>query len=237
MPMHIKAQKEDVSEKIVAVEDKETAYILSKMLENSKLINQNRDLYIYTGKYKTTKISVATTGIGAPSATLVFEELSQLGVKTIVYLGSAKSLKNDIKEGSIIISTGASYFPGGTIGEYVTENFFVLSAIPDLLLNKKLVDAFKKSGINIKIGPTFSSDNYYSNYFDKNVQQFYEKNFLCADMECASLLILSSLRRFKAACTLIINEEPFNGKKISEEDLKKLITKAGSAVFDALIES
>ncbi len=239
MPMHIKAEKRDIGEKVLAVEDKETALVLSGLLENPKLVNQNRELYVYTGNFKDHKVSVATHGIGAPSSSLVFEELSQLGVKLIVRLGTARSLIDKVKAGDIVISTGASYVPGGTVGEYITESFFVLAAVPDLLLSEKLVEKLSNSGISVKTGPTFSNDNYYSKYYDNKAENLSAKNFLCADMECASLLALSSLRGFRAACALIITEElsANNKKGISEEDLKKLITKAGSAVFDALIES
>mgnify|MGYP001772893018 CR=1 FL=1 len=239
MPMHIKAEKGDIAEKVVAVEDKETAFVLSGLLKNPKLVNKNRELYVYTGNFKGHKVSIATHGIGAPSSSLVFEELSQLGVKLIIRLGTARSLNAGVKNGDVVVSRGASYVPGGTVGEYVTESFFVLAAVPDLLVSEKLVEKLSKSGVPVKTGPTFSNDNYYSKYYDNRAKNLNAKNFLCADMECASLLVLSSLRSFRAACVLMITEElPVNsGKAISEEDLKKLITKVGPAVFDALIES
>ncbi|MFP3225287.1 MAG: nucleoside phosphorylase [Nitrososphaeria archaeon] len=239
MPMQIKAEKGEVADRVVAVEDRETAEALSFFLENSKLVNRNRDLYVYTGMYKGSGVSIATHGIGAPSATLVFDELSQLGVKLIIRLGTAKSLSKRITKGDVVVSSGASYIPGGTIGEYVTESFFVLSAVPDLLVSKKLLEKLTSSKLRAFVGPTFSNDLYYSKYYENNAGVLADKNFLCADMECASLFVLSYIRGFRSACALIVTEdmEEKRGEGMSDEDLKKLITRVAPAVLDALVES
>ncbi len=238
MPMHIKAEKGEVADRVIAVEDRETAEALSGFLENAKLVNRNRELYVYTGMYRGSGVSIATHGIGAPSATLVFDELSQLGVKIIVRLGTAKSLNKRITKGDVVVSSGASYIPGGTIGEYVTESFFVLSAVPDLLISQKLLEKLTGSGLRAFAGPTFSNDSYYSKFYDRDSGVLADKNFLCADMECASLLALSSIRGFRSGCALMVTEgmEEKRGEGMSEEDLKKLIARVTPAVLDALVE-
>ncbi|MGC8568863.1 MAG: nucleoside phosphorylase [Nitrososphaeria archaeon] len=239
MPMHIKADANDIAKNVLTVGNPERAKLLSILLENPRLVNTNREFYVYTGLYKGVPVSIVAHGIGAASATLVFDELSQVGVKKIVRLGTSGALKDEINVGDFVVSTGASYLPGGTIGEYVTEGFFVLAAVPDLILTKKVLDSLRRAGLRVHYGPTFSNDLFYSKYYSDELGILTKHGFLCAEMECASLMALSQIKGMRSACALLIVDNIVRGRDrtwTDEEELEKLIMKAGSAVLDALVE-
>ena len=63
-------------------------------------------------------IGACSTGIGCPSAAIAAEELINVGVKTLIRVGSTAALQPHIKTGDLIVSTGAmkneSRWRGGT---------------------------------------------------------------------------------------------------------------------------
>ena len=62
----------------------------------------------YTGTYKGRPISVQTTGMGAPSAGIVFEELVMLGAKRLVRVGTCGGLQRHLRMADTVIATAAS---------------------------------------------------------------------------------------------------------------------------------
>ncbi|MEM4732552.1 MAG: nucleoside phosphorylase, partial [Desulfurococcaceae archaeon] len=95
MPVHIKASKEDIAGNVIAGGDPYRVELLKQLLEDARVVNTHRGLLVTTGYYKGTKVTIATHGIGAPSAAIVFEELAQLGAKRIVRLGTAGGIRKD----------------------------------------------------------------------------------------------------------------------------------------------
>ena len=236
MPIHLKAKEGEVAEKVIVTSEPETSTLISQLLENAKLVSSNRDLFVYSGTYKGTKISVAAHGFGAPSATLVLDELVQYGAKEIVKVGTAIAIRKDLKLGDFVIPTASSYLPGGSIGEYVRESFFVLDAVPDLFLTERLFKSLKKS-FNVYYGPTFSNDLLYSKYYEKQ-SELEGKGFLCSELECASLFALSHVKGYKSGCVLLISSllKDSGFVMLDDESLKKLIREASKGVLEALVE-
>lgn len=215
MPLHIKAEPGSVAKMVIASENMDTVRQLSELF-HGKLVNDNRGFFLYTGSYKGVPVSAIYHGIGGPSESIVFEELSQLGVKRIIALENAIS---SYKKGyDVMISSSASYADGGTIGEYVTSPKAVLSAVPSFELLMKLDDAFLKHNIKHIIGPTLTVD--ILDY--KKTSEF---KFLCTEMHCAVLYALSQIRGFESACVIISN------KNIP----KKIIGDIEKSVSDAII--
>jgi len=215
VPLHIKAEPGSVSDKIIVSDSVDIVKELSRLF-NGSLVNDNRGFFVYTGSYKGVRVSTAYHGIGGPSETLVLEELAQLGAKRIVAI--EHSVASYIKRYPVVISSSASYMEGGAIGEYVARQGIVMSAIPDFRLLMSLDDAFNKKGVNHTVGPTLSIDTL-------NYKKSGKYRFLCADLHCAALYILSQIRGFESACVLL------QGKRAP----KKLIADIETSVSDAII--
>lgn len=88
MPIHLRAKKGDYASTVLLVGDPDRAEKISKILKDVKLVNQNRGLLGYIGKFKDKKISVQTTAMGCPSAAIVVEELIQLDVQRFIRIGT-----------------------------------------------------------------------------------------------------------------------------------------------------
>ena len=76
-------------------------------LKNVKEIAFNREYKSIVGSYKGVQVMVVSTGIGGPSTAVAVEELSRIGVHTMIRIGSCGALDSKIQLGDLIIIDGA----------------------------------------------------------------------------------------------------------------------------------
>ena len=112
-------------------------------LEATRRVNDHRLLYGYTGTYRGVPISVQTTGMGAPAAAIVVEELLRLGARRLIRVGTCGGIGTGIRTGEIVIATAASPFDG-TTATYLHGEPYAPAA--DFLLTRALVDAAEAAG-------------------------------------------------------------------------------------------
>ena len=109
--------------------------IAAKYLDNAELKANNREHRTFTGHYKGIRVSVTSTGMGCPSATIATEELINIGAKTLIRIGSSAALDPRVQIGDLMISIGAMKNEG-TSRFYVPQGF---PAVPDLELTSELI--------------------------------------------------------------------------------------------------
>src|SRR6188768_998495 len=112
MPIHIRAEPGDYAEAVLLPGDPLRAkYIAETYLDEVVQRNAERGLLGYTGTWNGRPVSVQGTGMGCPGATIVFEELIQLGVKRLLRVGTCGVLQADHALGDLIvaISAGPAY--------------------------------------------------------------------------------------------------------------------------------
>lgn len=217
---HIKCEKKDISEKIILVGNPDRAKrINDEFLKDGKLVNQNRGLLVYTGYYKDLRVTVATTGMGAPSLAIVLEELIRLGGKIFIRVGSAGGINPEIDVGDIVIATG-SIRDDGTSPKYLPIEF---PGVPDFDLTSLLI---KKAEENLKkfyYGVVLSSDGFYEGYDEKIMKIFVESGVQAVEMESGAVFIISQRRLTKSAGIFVIDGNVTLGKmkEKGKEDLFK----------------
>src|SRR5918994_3939197 len=88
-PVHVRAEPGDFAESVLLPGDPLRArYIAETFFEGAKLVTEERGMLGYTGTYRGKPVSVQATGMGCPSASIVTEELIQLGAKNLSRPGS-----------------------------------------------------------------------------------------------------------------------------------------------------
>src|SRR5256885_11669675 len=108
MPIHIRAEPGEYGEACLLPGDPLRAkYIAETYFDDVVQRNSERGLLGYSGTYEGKPISVQGTGMGCPGATIVFEELIQLGVKRLLRVGTCGGLQAHHELGDLIVALSA----------------------------------------------------------------------------------------------------------------------------------
>jgi len=234
-PFHILAKKGDIAERVIIAGDPYRVKQISGLLDNPVLVNENRGLFVYTGKYKGIPVTVATHGIGSGSAAIVIEELVMLGAKYIVRLGTAGALIPELDIGDYVVASGAACIHNGnSLGQYAPG--YCLPTSPSPQLTGLLIEKAKSRNAKFVVGPVFSSDSFYAEN-PEFAKYWSERGVVAVEMECASLFALSWIRRFHSAALLIISDSLVKDKSVflTANELKPRVELAATIVLDTLV--
>ncbi len=199
---HISAKsKDEIANTVLMPGDPLRAkYIAENFLEDAKEFTNTRGMYGYTGYYKGKRVSVMGSGMGIPSSMIYFNELFNFyDVDTIIRIGSAGSMQENIKLHDIVLATSAC--SESSINDNLFGNIHY-SPTPDFDL---LLDAYKKSqelGYTTHCGQVHSSDQFYSEMDPKVFENLQKYGVLCVEMDilwsfyCSKKIWKKSLRSF-----------------------------------------
>ncbi len=235
-PVHIKAKPGDIAERAVIAGDPARVRQLAEMLEDVRLVNKNRDLLTYTGKYEGVPITVAVHGIGGPSAAIVVEELIMLGAKVLVRLGTTGAMLKGVKIGEIIIPTGAAYFIGGAaLGQYAPDACMPTAPHPEVI--KSIIETAHELNINYHLGPIVSSDAFYAED-PEFIKKWVSRGIIAVEMECATLFALGVMRKVKTGAVLVVSDNIVEAPEVfaTAEELREYVAKAAELTFKALLK-
>ncbi len=235
MAIFIQAKKGEIAEKAVVCGDPERVEALASLLSNAKVVNRNRGFLVYTGKYNGKGVTIATHGIGQPSAAIVIEELAELGAKEIVRFGTCGGLDPSLNVGDIVLVTGSSYNIGSTIAQYVGNlSEIALAQTPDFDLTRKLTDMLEKMKMKFIFTNAYSSDSFYS-LKDERAKELSKYGNSIVEMETATLFMLGKAKGFKAAALLVVSDNVIKHTKLyTHKELQDKVMIAGKAVLEAL---
>lgn len=222
----------DIAETVVAVGDPGRATLISKLLNDAILVNDNRGLLVYTGRWKGREVTVATHGMGAPSAAIVFEELVRSGARRIVRLGTAGGVSSRVKVGSIVVADSASALIGGCgLGQYFDG--FIPPMAPSINLTVRLIDNIRRVA-EVNVGAVFCSDAFYSEG-ESLSRKLEEMGVIAVEMETAILYALARARGFEASSVLIVTNRIGSNHFIGNDSLSRIVEKVAPAIFDSLV--
>ncbi len=235
-PIHIKAREDNVASRVIVVGDPARATLIAEeLLDESLLVNDNRGLLVYTGKWKGKPVTIATHGMGGPSAAIVLEELYMLGSRVFVRLGTAGSLKQNVDIGDVIVAGSASSPCGGAgLSGYAGGRSSCLPNGSNPLLASRIYEELSKAGLNPILGAVVSSDSFYAE--DREFIDYWaSRGAVAVEMECATLFALSWIRDFMSACVLIVSNIVGGDKHLSTSELRDRILDVARVVMDVLV--
>lgn len=109
---HLQIRPGDVGRYVILPGDPKRCEKIAKHFDNAKLIADSREFVTYTGTLDGEKVSVTSTGIGGPSASIALEELVLCGADTFIRVGTCGGIDLEVKGGDIVIATGAVRMEG-----------------------------------------------------------------------------------------------------------------------------
>ena len=140
---HIQVAKGEVGRYVIMPGDPKRCAKIAEYFNDPVLIADNREYVTYTGTLDGVKVSVTSTGIGGPSASIAMEELYRCGADTFIRIGTCGGMQTEVKSGDVVIATGAVRMEG-TSREYAPVEY---PAVPDLDVTNALVKAAKKQEV------------------------------------------------------------------------------------------
>ena len=221
MPIHVRAEPGDYAEACLLPGDPLRAkYIAETYLEDVEQKNSERGLLGYTGTFEGKRVSVQGTGMGCPGATIVFEELIQLGVKKLLRVGTCGGLQAHHSLGDMIVALSA--VPADSTAMHLVNEPHVPTA--DWELVHSAVHSAKELGKPVRVGPIVSSDLFY-NPDGGQYQRWSERGVLAVEMEAAVLFTLGALRKVQTGCLLTVSDVVVEGEfvRISDEEMRAAV--------------
>ena len=164
------------------------------------MCRQTGEYVTYTGTLLGEPVSVVSTGIGGPSASIAMEELCNLGVHTFVRVGTCGGIKLEVQSGDVVVATGAVRMEG-TSREYAPIEY---PAVPDYQVLTALTAAAERLGKLWKAGVVQCKDSFYGQHSPGRMPVSYELEpkweawkrlgVLASEMESAALFTVAAAR-------------------------------------------
>lgn len=216
---------------------------IALLMHSPKHLSSYREFTTWSAILNKKTIIISSTGIGGSSTSIVVEELSQLGIRTFLRIGTAGAIQNYIKTGDILITTAAVRCDGAS------KHFAPLEfpAIADLSCSTALINAGKILGATLHHGISVSTDTFYpgqerkdtySKHIIKQLQGSLEEwkklGVMSYEMESATLLTMCATQKKLRAG--VVTGIIINRTQQQEIPNTKLIEKTENMAIKIVIE-
>lgn len=188
--------------------------IAENFLADSVLHTDYRGYQIYIGLYEGKEVFVANTGIGAPAAAFLIEELVAFGARKIVRLGSNDSSFDGYKISLVRETT----LPSGLIKDYgVKFSQVTINDYMDFVLTLKAV----KFNLQLEYVRNQHIDGYYAGHRNREGS---------SDMETGALYLLGRYHQLRYASVLMsypkhgVDEYGDRGKILEGEAIRLVLS-------------
>lgn len=209
MQPHIRLENDSRYARVLTCGAPERAAKIAEKLTDVKKLSQNREYHSYLGKFDGQDILVISHGVGASGATIAFQELINVGAKTIIRLGTAGGLYDKTKVGDWVVATAA------VRQDSVSSLMIPLGfpAVADLEVTTRLRDEAKKTGHSFQTGIIVSSDVFYPGLLDTQLELYSKAGVVAVEMECSALFVTGSLKGIKTGSILVLDGNPLKWKE------------------------
>jgi DeoD family purine-nucleoside phosphorylase len=228
---HIRCREGDIAPRVLTCGDPGRVAKIAQLLEGAELVNSHRGLLVYSGSHRGKRVTVATTGMGTPSAAIVNEELAMLGAKAVIRVGTTGSIGKQVCLGDIVVPTEAIPLDGATKA-YMKEGGKPL-ADPGIV--EALVRELGKRGVECHVGRICTSDTFYLEE-EKEAKRWAAQGALSFEMECSVTFAIGSLRGYRAGAVLVVTGRIHGSKDrvLDDGTTEGSISVAISSALDAI---
>jgi uridine phosphorylase len=214
--------------------------------EDVQHVAENREYTLVNATYEGRDLTICSTGIGCPSATIAVEELSNVGCETFIRVGTTGALQSDIEIGDMVVATGAAKDEGTTKRyesvEYpAVADYETLSALVDSAAdNEERAAGTAATGASgdaashdVHVGPIATDDAFYAET-DEYVDDWERAGMLAVEMEAAAVFTLARRKGLRAGAICTVDGNLVEGTQKGETDDDELPEKAKDNVERAI---
>lgn len=207
---HLQIRRGDVGRYVILPGDPKRCQKIAEHFDDAKLVADSREFVTYTGYLDGEKVSVTSTGIGGPSASIAMEELVRCGADTFIRVGTCGGIDLEVKGGDIVVATGAVRMEG-TSREYAPIEY---PAVADLDVVNALAASCKELGYTYHTGVVQCKDAFYGQHEPDRMPVSYElmnkweawKRMGCkaSEMESAALFIVAAHLKVRCGSEFLV---------------------------------
>ncbi|MEN9722079.1 MAG: hypothetical protein RJB38_65 [Pseudomonadota bacterium] len=201
---HIKLAPEARFSRAIVCGAPERAALIAQQLEGATELAKNREYHSFIGKYRGVEVMAVSHGVGAPGATICFQELMDVGVRSVIRVGTAGGLQDESRIGDLAIAT-AAVRQDGTTALMVPAGF---PAVADAEITAALAAAVKTQNRTFHQGIVVTSDLFYPALIDGELATFKKAQAVAVEMECSALFVTGTLRKVRTGAILALDGNP-----------------------------
>jgi uridine phosphorylase len=189
-----------------------------------RMLSEHRGLNSYLGRLPNGRPALAaTSGMGAPSLSIVVNELVQVGIRAIIRVGTCGSIQEHVLPGSVVITSAALCRQGAA--EDIAPPEFPAAADP--FVTVALVEAAQALGVEHHVGVTASTDTFYEGQertasanphllrrLRGQTEEYRRLNVLNYEMEAGTLFKIGLVYGFAAGCICGVVAQRTAGEQI-----------------------
>lgn len=224
MPIHLRAEPGDYAPNVLCPGDPVRAqYIADTFFDSGyRQVNDVRGMLGFTGTFEGAPISVQTTGMGAPSAGIVFEELAQLGVQRFVRVGTCGGLADGMRMGDTVIALSAAS------DDHAPRQLSRMDTIAPTATFHLAATAVRLAGEGslgqVHVGSIVTSGLFYEPDWHKfNIWK--GLGLLAVEMEAAMMYTIAAMKNMEALALMtvsdMIGEDHGDSVRISDDELRR----------------
>ena len=210
MQYHIGIENGSIGKYVILPGDPKRCEKIAAHFERPEKIGDSREFVTYNGYLDGVKVSVTSTGIGGPSASIAMEELTAAGADTFIRVGTCGGMQKEVMSGDIVIATGAIRMEG-TSKEYAPIEF---PAVPHIQVTNALIEAAQSQGFSWHAGVVECKDSFYGQHRPWSMPVSYELEnkweawlrlgCLASEMESAALFVVASTLRVRVGSVFLV---------------------------------
>ncbi len=197
--------------------------------DDHTVVASNREYKLVNATYEGRELTICSTGIGSPSAAIAAEELSAVGVETVLRVGTTGALQADIEIGDMVVATGAAK-DEGTTKRYESAT---VPAVPDYEVLSTLVETSDEHDAPVHVGPIATDDAFYAET-DEYVNSWEDAGLLAIEMEAAALFTIARRKGMRAGAICTVDGNLVEGTQKGETEDEELPEKAKNNVARAI---
>ena len=217
---HTGVGKGDVGKYVILPGDPKRCAKIAAHFDNPVLVADSREYITYTGTLDGVKVSVTSTGIGGPSASIAIDELSKCGADTFIRVGTCGGMQD------VVIASGAIRMEG-TSREFAPIEY---PAVSNVEVMNALINAAKARKERYHVGVVQCKDSFFGQHEPEIMPVSYElqnkwqawlrMGCLASEMESAALFIAGSFLRVRVgSCFLVVANQERAKKNLPNEQV------------------
>ena len=216
MSTHIDAPKGAIADVVLLPGDPLRAqYIAENFLDNAQRYNMVRNAFGFTGTFEGRRVSVQATGMGIPSISIYVNELIQdYGVKTLIRVGTAGGMGENVKVRDVVLAQGSSTDSSIILNTFGAGLYF--APLADFNLLREAANLADTSAIRYHVGNVLGEDRFYNDEMDR--QNLIDYEVLATEMETPALYLLAAKYHVHALSILTVSNHLVTGEETSAQE-------------------